>query len=81
MSMRNSIAVLFAGLAIAGAAFGQMPAMKMGGVMTNPAGISALHLRQGRGRQERVQRSLRGDLAAVQARQRHGIGRLDDRHP
>ncbi len=40
MSMRNSIAVLFAGLAIAGAAFGQMPAMKMGGVMTNPAGMT-----------------------------------------
>ncbi len=40
MSMRNSIAVLFAGLAIAGTAFGQMPAMKIGGVMTNPAGMT-----------------------------------------
>jgi predicted lipoprotein with Yx(FWY)xxD motif len=40
MSMRNSIAILFAGLAIAGTALGQMPAMKTGGVMTNPAGMT-----------------------------------------
>jgi predicted lipoprotein with Yx(FWY)xxD motif len=40
MMSRNSMAVLILGLAVAGAAFAQEPAKKMGGMMTNPAGMT-----------------------------------------
>ena len=40
MRIGKEIAVLFVGLAIAGTAFAQAPAQKMGGMMTNPAGMT-----------------------------------------
>jgi predicted lipoprotein with Yx(FWY)xxD motif len=40
MMTRNAIAVLIVGLAAAGTAFAQAPAMKMGGMMTNSAGMT-----------------------------------------
>jgi len=40
MRIGNEIALLFVGLAIAGAALAQAPAQKMGGMLTNPAGMT-----------------------------------------
>lgn len=40
MRIGKEIAVLFVGLAIVGTAFAQAPAQKMGGMMTNPAGMT-----------------------------------------
>ena len=40
MMIRNGIAVLIVGLAIAGTGFAQAPAKKMGGMMTNTAGLT-----------------------------------------
>jgi predicted lipoprotein with Yx(FWY)xxD motif len=40
MMIRNGIAVLIVGLAVAGIAFAQAPAKKMGGMMTNNAGMT-----------------------------------------
>jgi predicted lipoprotein with Yx(FWY)xxD motif len=40
MMIRNGIAVLIVGLAVAGIAFAQAPAQKMGGMMTNNAGMT-----------------------------------------
>jgi len=40
MRIGKEIALLFVGLAIAGAALAQAPAQKMGGMLTNPAGMT-----------------------------------------